>query len=84
MTTNANNKYAWHYTPPSGAEVQALLRRWKTTQADAARIVDVTGRTMRRYCDEQPMPFAVLYVLASELAGLQISLGNYRAELKLR
>lgn len=78
-------KYAWHYDPPSGEEIRKLLKRWKTPAAHAARIVDVSGRTMRRFCDgDELMPFAVLYVLASELAGEKITLGGYRDELKLR
>lgn len=78
-------KYAWHYTPPTGEELTRLLKRWKISKAAAARMVDVSGRTMSRYAaGDEMIPFAFLYVLAAEHTGTLITLGGWREELGIK
>lgn len=80
--SGTNQRYAWHYTPPTADELCSLLKKWKLSEAEAARITDVTGRTMRRYCaGDAPTPYPVLYVLAAEHGGVLISIGGWRGVL---
>ena len=71
--SGTNQRHAWHYTPPTADELCRLLKKWKLSEAEAARITDVTGRTMRRYCaGDAPTPYPVLYVLAAEHGGVLV------------
>ncbi len=77
-------RYAWFFTPPTVAEIATLFKRWQINHEDAARMTDVTGKTIKRFVhgDEQ-MPYPVLYVLAAECGDVLISVGGWREELKI-
>ncbi len=71
-----------HYKPPSGEEFRALLRAWRLTGSNAGAMADVNGRQIRRYTgEEQRVPYAVLYTLASKCEDVKISANGWRAEL---
>jgi hypothetical protein len=58
------------YTPPSPEELRALLSEWGVSQVQAAKLVDVNDRTMRRYCLVGGCPYPVLATLAGLCTGV--------------
>jgi hypothetical protein len=70
------------YRPPTGEELRELLKRWCLTGAAAGALVDVDGRTVRRWTgDERPIPFAALYTLAHRAAGVPVVPESWRSDL---
>ena len=75
------------YKPPTGLELRALLKQWEVGAADVAQLVDVTPRTVRRWCADHhrpgvpPIPYAALFTLAQKLEGAWIRRDNWREEL---
>lgn len=70
------------YAPPTGAELRALLSRWRLSGAAAGALLDVHPRTVRRWTgDERPIPFAALYTLAHRAAGIGIEPAAWRETL---
>lgn len=73
------------YEPPSAAEFRTLLRRWRLTGAEAAALVALRDRQIRRYTGgDTPVPYAVLYTLASKCEGVELDVGAWRAQLRLK
>lgn len=76
------------YRPPTGAELLRLLERWSMTQGDAADVLAVDGRTVRRWCQRDAaatssrrMSFAALAWLTFRAVGVTITPENWRKEI---
>lgn len=51
-------------------QLRAFLAKHKLAQEGAAKLVGISGRTMRRYCSgEQPLPWAVELALRYAVTG---------------
>ena len=71
-----------NYTPPTAAEVRALLARWGLTGEQAGEQAGVSARQIRRYVQGvQRMPYAVLFTLARKNARVNVPIDNWRAKL---
>lgn len=64
------------YIPPTNEEMQALLDRWGLHPNDAARRLNITRRTVDRYCNDPASlcPYPALYTLANMMTGKRIGL----------
>lgn len=72
------------YRPPTGPELRSLLRRWELTGSAAGALVNVDGRTVRRWTgNERHMPFAALYTLAHQTEGVSIAADGWRTDLDI-
>ena len=58
------------YTPPTPEELRALLNEWGVSQVQAAKLVGINDRTMRRYCLVGGCPYPVLATLMGLHAGV--------------
>lgn len=70
------------YSPPTQSEIRALLAHWRLTGAAAGALLDVDGRTVRRWTGgDRTVSFAVLYTLASRAGGYDIDRETWRETL---
>lgn len=80
------------YSPPTGPELRALMRRWQLTGGGVAELVCCNARTVRKWTSHQSswtdnarpqrIPFAPLFVLAAIKEGVQIRPEHWREMLQ--
>ena len=69
------------YTPPTKDELRKIFHALKLTNVEAAVLVGMTPRQIRRYTSgESRMPFPVLYTLINRASPCEVGIttGNWR------
>lgn len=71
------------YIPPSPEELRSLLQDMELSRGEAGKLADVSGNKVGKWCSGGAMPYSVLFTIVAKKYDLNISMADWREELRL-